>query len=90
MVGLKSIISLVITIVIAIVLIPAIWDAIWTESLGCREWNSSPSQCSASVEATCCLNKEVNSSTETLLKLVPLVFVGAIIIAAVVLGYTKI
>lgn len=66
----RSIVITVIAIVIAVSLVPTVWDSIYSGEM---------------VNTTGTL-KGVNGTTWTLIKLVPLIFVGAIVIGGVALA----
>ena len=74
--NIKASIMLVIGIVVAVVLVPAMWDSVYTDAL-----TNGGTNCNLTAGTIC-----PNGTTSTLLKLVPMMFVGAVIIAGVVLG----
>jgi hypothetical protein len=76
MMGIKPIIMLVIAIIITIALVPTVWSAIWDSAL-----TDGGTACNKTLGQHC-----VNGTSATILKLVPLVFVGAFLIALVMLS----
>lgn len=84
----------VIVTVIAVILVPTVWDAVKVDALACLEVNTSIStatgrDCYGTVQ-TGAVNpfcvRCVNGTTETLLNLAPLIFVGVVLFGAVLLG----
>lgn len=92
----RAIILLTIGAVIAVVLIPTLWDAVWVDTLYCLAWNDSEADTGTDchgnaldgTDAKHCM-RCINGSSETLLKLVPLIFVGAIVIGGILLSIRK-
>lgn len=72
---------------------PVIWDSIYTDALGCFAYNTSAADLSCYTGltgsgASFCTSCMIGTS-RTLLQLIPFIYVGAIIIGAIVVGYIK-
>jgi len=93
MVGIKAIFSVAILTLVVITMMPTVWDAIWADDMECLATNTTKvtggKDCRGNTitvtDSAPCVSC-VNGTSWTLLKLIPLVFVGAIVFGGVLLA----
>jgi hypothetical protein len=83
---------IVVTVIIAISLTPTIFSAIWTDAFACQSYNTSKTDIDVYTGSTCallsCCTVAMTGTAKTLMQLVPFIYVGAVIIAGIIVAKT--